>query len=338
MSPRDRRRVVPGGGEVRAHGGGPAAAAHRLHQIPHPGRGLHRSACALSEEATDGHVPRRQPRLEQRHRAHPYPRHAPCAGVARDVVGGRRGAGQNEPSRPTALVGDCPDLVPHLGRELPLVEQPRLWSRQQPGRVHLGREASARAGPEHHLAAGMPATRRCLAASPRTLQHNCGQRLEPGLHLGVHNPRRVPARRAAIAFHNSNAPSDAHPMHQMRDSWCAKTSAAGRAARVSSSINSSTVASIISVLWRADRPTIAVGVAVAALRNARSVLDIGLAIARIQGTLPAGRVWVALVQGAGARSTTRSVRPCLPRRRCGDSHGAGAFAPRGQPRRSTGPV
>ena len=47
----------------------------------------------------------------------------------------------------------------------------------------------------------------------------------------------------------------------------------------------------------------------AVLRNARSVLGIGLGIARIQGTSPAGRVWVALVQGAGARSTAHGVRP-----------------------------
>ena len=53
---------------------------------------------------------------------------------------------------------------------------------------------------------------------------------------------------------------------------------------------------------------IAEGIAVAVLRSARSVLGIGLGIARNKGTSPAGRVWVAMVQGAGARSTAHGVR------------------------------
>lgn len=48
---------------------------------------------------------------------------------------------------------------------------------------------------------------------------------------------------------------------------------------------------------------------VAALRNTRSVLGIDLGIAGIQGVSPAGRVWVAWVQGAGALSTVHGVQP-----------------------------
>ncbi|MCY3619883.1 MAG: hypothetical protein OXG66_19580 [Acidimicrobiaceae bacterium] len=51
------------------------------------------------------------------------------------------------------------------------------------------------------------------------------------------------------------------------------------------------------------------GFVVAALRNTRSVLGIDLGIAGIQGVSPAGRVWVAWVQGAGALSTVHGVQP-----------------------------
>ena len=53
----------------------------------------------------------------------------------------------------------------------------------------------------------------------------------------------------------------------------------------------------------------AVSIAVAELRNARSVLGIGLGLARVQGALPARRVWVALVQGAGTPLTAHGVQP-----------------------------
>ena len=110
------------------------------------------------------------PALEQTHRPHPHTNDPTGARVACGIVGRVGGTRQDELALLAPIVAGAPHRVPHVGSELPLVEQAGHRPSEEFPRGDLRGEAVLEDGVERHLATGMaPAGPRLTAAANRDI-------------------------------------------------------------------------------------------------------------------------------------------------------------------------
>ena len=147
--------VGPHGGLLRAAQIGRPAT--RGDEFRHGGDGQVRLGRALRcpvEDRPQRDVASGASHLEQRHGPHVEPRETPGAGVTGDVVGGHRGAGENELAPCGALVHGAAHEVPDRRLQLPLIDEPWRRAGQQQRWIRGHQTAGVGVNVQQHMGGG----------------------------------------------------------------------------------------------------------------------------------------------------------------------------------------
>ena len=112
--------------------------------------------------------------------------------MARGIVGRDGGTRQDVAPRGAATVIDRPsDVPPHVGHELPLVDEAGPVALQKDGRVEAARGACRGIRLQVDLASGNPPGGRRLATGAGPLDQHGPTRAEQRLELGVDDARAI---------------------------------------------------------------------------------------------------------------------------------------------------
>ena len=182
----DRRRI--------AEQTGPPASAGHVHDVGQAEGRCRRRGALGCEQPAEGYTATRLAALEEAHGPHTHPDDSTSARVAGGIVGWVGGARQDELALVPSVVASSPHGVPHIGRELPLVEQAGHRPLQNLPRRDLRGQPVLEDCVEGHLAAGMAPTGPCLAAGARPFDHHRWRGAQSPLHLAVCDSRHVSRR------------------------------------------------------------------------------------------------------------------------------------------------
>lgn len=170
---------------------GPAPGAHQLRQLLHRDVRTRRPLRATRQQASQRHLARGAPRLEERHRTHPQPRQTPGAGVAGDIVRGHCRTGEDELAGNASPVHGPSDVVPDRRFRLPLVDEARRFACKDGRRVQVDHGSGSVVHIQEHGAGRDRFGRRSLPAGLGTLDHDRAGGGKPVGQLGVDNSGKV---------------------------------------------------------------------------------------------------------------------------------------------------
>ena len=111
--------------------------------------------------------------------------------MARDVVGGCGGAGEDELPGLLAVVYRAPDVVPDRRHQLPLVDQPGSLAIENQCRFERSRLPRPGVNVEAHFARGVVLRGDGLAAGLGPFDHDSALPPQPFGELGINDARNV---------------------------------------------------------------------------------------------------------------------------------------------------